>query len=65
MDSKQGEINGRLACVGMAVSYKTIMLTKTAYLAYTQCPKQFWLDAHQPHLATPPDPVAQRRLQGG
>jgi hypothetical protein len=49
----------------MAVSYKTIMLTKTAYLAYTQCPKQFWLDAHQPHLATPPDPVAQRRLQGG
>lgn len=41
------------------------MLTKTAYLAYTQCPKQFWLDAYQPELAAPPDPTAQRRLRAG
>ena len=41
------------------------MLTKTTYLAYTQCPKAFWLDAYQPHLATPPDPAAQRRLRAG
>lgn len=41
------------------------MLTKTTYLAYTQCPKAFWLDAHQPHLAAPPDPATQRRLRAG
>lgn len=41
------------------------MLTKTAYLAYTQCPKAFWLTTHYPHLAAPPDPAAQRRLQTG
>lgn len=41
------------------------MLTKTAYLAYVQCPKAFWLDAHQPELAAPPDPAAQRRLRAG
>ncbi|MEZ4641589.1 MAG: DUF2779 domain-containing protein [Chloroflexota bacterium] len=41
------------------------MLTKTTYLAYTQCPKQFWLDAYQPHLAAPPDPTAQHRLRTG
>ena len=41
------------------------MLTKTAYLAFTQCARQFWLDAHQPELASPPDPSAQRRLRAG
>ena len=41
------------------------MLTKTAYLAYTQCPKQFWHDVHQPELAAPPDPTSQRRLRAG
>lgn len=41
------------------------MLTKTAYLAYVQCTKAFWLDAHQPELAAPPDPATQRRLQAG
>lgn len=41
------------------------MLTKTAYLAYSQCPKQFWLDACQPELAAPPDPTTQRRLRAG
>jgi hypothetical protein len=41
------------------------MLTKTTYLAYTQCPKQLWLEAYQPELAAPPDPTAQRRLQTG
>ena len=38
-------------------------LTKTAYLAYTQCPKQFWLAEHHPELTAPPDPAIQRRLQ--
>ncbi|MEZ4594251.1 MAG: DUF2779 domain-containing protein [Chloroflexota bacterium] len=41
------------------------MLTKTAYLAYSQCPKQLWLDAYRPELASPPDPTAQRRLRAG
>ena len=41
------------------------MLTKTTYLTYSQCPKAFWLDAHQPHLASPPDPAAQRLLRAG
>lgn len=41
------------------------MLTKTTYLAYTQCPKAFWLGAYQPHLAAPPDPAVQRRLRAG
>jgi len=41
------------------------MLTKTLYLSYTQCPKAFWLETHQPHLATPPDPAAQRRFRAG
>ncbi|MEZ4591382.1 MAG: Dna2/Cas4 domain-containing protein [Chloroflexota bacterium] len=41
------------------------MLTKTAYLAYSQCPKQLWLDAYRPELAAPPDPTAQRRLRAG
>jgi hypothetical protein len=41
------------------------MLSKTTYLTFTQCPKAFWLDACQPHLAAPPDPAAQRRLQTG
>lgn len=40
-------------------------LTKTTYLAFTRCPKQFWLDAYQPDLAAPPDPAAQRRLHAG
>lgn len=42
-----------------------MLLTKTAYLAYRQCPKQLWLDAYQPELAAPPDPTAQRRLRAG
>ena len=41
------------------------MITKTTYLAYTHCPKQFWLDALQPELAAPPDPTARRRLRAG
>lgn len=41
------------------------MLTKTAYLAYTQCPKHLWLAEHRPELATAPDPATQRRLQTG
>lgn len=40
-------------------------LSKTTYLTYTQCPKAFWLEAYQPHLAAPPDPAAQRRLRAG
>lgn len=40
-------------------------LTKTTYLTFSQCPKAFWLDAYQPHLAAPPDPDAQRRLRAG
>ena len=41
------------------------MLTKTTYLAYTQCPKQFWLEEYQGELAAPPEPAAQRRLRAG
>jgi predicted RecB family nuclease len=41
------------------------MLTKTTYLTYTQCPKAYWLHEHQPSLAAPPDPSAQRRLRAG
>lgn len=41
------------------------MITKTSYLAYSQCPKTFWLTIHHPHLAAPPDLVAQRRLRMG
>lgn len=41
------------------------MLTKTAYLAYSQCPKQLWLDVYRSELAAPPDPTAQRRLRAG
>ena len=41
------------------------MLTKTTYLAYKQCPKQFWLDAYHPELAAPPDSTTQRRLRAG
>ncbi len=41
------------------------MLTKTNYLAYTQCPKHLWLATHKPHLATAPNPSALRRLQAG
>ncbi|MCA9916578.1 MAG: DUF2779 domain-containing protein [Anaerolineales bacterium] len=41
------------------------MLTKTAFLAYVQCPKQVWLDAFQPEIAAAPDPAALRRLQMG
>ncbi|MCL4263598.1 MAG: DUF2779 domain-containing protein [Anaerolineae bacterium] len=40
-------------------------LTKTAYLAYTQCRKAFWMAAYRPHLAAPPDPATQRRLRAG
>jgi len=41
------------------------MLTKTAYLAFTQCAKYLWLDTHQQELASAPDPAAQRRLRAG
>ena len=41
------------------------MLTKTTYLSYTQCPKAYWLREHQPSLAAPPEPTAQRRLRAG
>lgn len=41
------------------------MLTKTTYLAFTQCPKQFWLEINEPDLAAPPDPTRQRRLRAG
>lgn len=40
-------------------------LTKTAYLAYSQCRKAFWLAEYRPHLAAPPDPATQRRLRAG
>jgi hypothetical protein len=40
-------------------------LSKTAYLAYRHCPKHLWLSQHRPHLATPPDDTAQRRLRMG
>lgn len=40
-------------------------LTKTAYLAYSQCHKAFWLAAYQPDLAGPPNPATQRRLRAG
>jgi hypothetical protein len=42
-----------------------LVLTKTAYLAYGQCPKNFWLSQHRPELAAPPDPATQRRLRAG
>lgn len=42
-----------------------MMITKTSYLTYTQCPKAFWLAEYQPHLSAPPDPTAQRRLRTG
>jgi hypothetical protein len=41
------------------------MLTKTTYLTYVQCLKAYWLGEHQPALAAPPDPMAQRRLRAG
>lgn len=41
------------------------MLTKTGYLAYTQCAKNLWLAEYQPHLAAPPDQSALRRLRVG
>jgi CRISPR/Cas system-associated exonuclease Cas4 (RecB family) len=41
------------------------MLTKTDYLAYSQCPKQFWLSQHQPTEKTPPDEDTQRRFRVG
>ncbi len=41
------------------------MLTKTAYLSFTQCAQAFWLAAYRPHLAAPPDPAMQRRLRAG
>jgi hypothetical protein len=41
------------------------MLTKTAYMAFVQCPQALWLDEHQPSLAAPPDPTQQRRLRAG
>lgn len=41
------------------------MLTKTAYLAFSQCPKQLWLHAYRHELAAPPDPMVQRRLRAG
>lgn len=40
-------------------------LTKTAYLAYTHCPKRFWLEQRHPHLASPPDSAIQRRRRIG
>ncbi len=41
------------------------MITKSAYLSYLQCAKRFWLEAHFPQQAGPPDPVAQRRMREG
>ncbi|HID54312.1 MAG TPA: DUF2779 domain-containing protein, partial [Anaerolineae bacterium] len=46
-------------------SQETPMLTKTAYLTYSQCPKAFWLATNRPYLAAPPDPATQRRLRAG
>ncbi|MCA9935044.1 MAG: DUF2779 domain-containing protein [Anaerolineales bacterium] len=40
-------------------------ITKTACLTFIHCPKAFWLQEHQPHLAAPPDPAAQRRFRVG
>jgi CRISPR/Cas system-associated exonuclease Cas4 (RecB family) len=41
------------------------MITKTAYAAFAQCPKRFWLAEHHPDLAAAPDLAAQRRLRAG
>ncbi len=41
------------------------MLTKSTYLTFSQCPKAFWLEEYQSHLAAPPDPATQRRLRVG
>jgi CRISPR/Cas system-associated exonuclease Cas4 (RecB family) len=41
------------------------MLTKSAYLAFLQCPKHFWLNEHQQGLAAPPDMAARRRMRVG
>lgn len=41
------------------------MLTKTHYLAYLHCPKEFWLAYYQPTLAAPPDLSTQRRFRIG
>lgn len=41
------------------------MLTKTAYLSFTHCPKHLWLAEYRRELATAPDLTAQRRLQTG
>ena len=41
------------------------MLTKSAYLAYLQCPKHFWLNEHQQELASPADTAALRRMRVG
>lgn len=49
--------------MGLPDTTRKEMLTKTTYLTYTQCPKAFWLNEFQPHLAAPPDEAAQRRLR--
>lgn len=40
-------------------------LTKTAYLAFTQCAKYSWLQAHAPLLMSAPEPSALRRMLNG
>ena len=42
-----------------------ITLTKTAYVAFTQCHKQAWLEEHTPLLKSPPEPTALRRMLNG
>ncbi|MCB8988982.1 MAG: DUF2779 domain-containing protein [Ardenticatenaceae bacterium] len=44
---------------------KNPALAKTAYLAYSQCPKRFWLAQYQPRLAAPSDAAAERRFRIG
>lgn len=54
-----------ITCCPQWQSPRLEMFTKTAYLSFAQCPKALWFQEYRAHLATPPDPVAQRRLLAG
>ncbi len=38
-------------------------LSKSAYLSYLQCPREFWLQHHKPELFTAPDSVGVKHLK--
>lgn len=44
---------------------KTLRLSKSKFLSGLQCQKRLYLEIHQPHLATPPDPGTQAMLDMG